>query len=343
MKAVLLASCLLLSVFQSADGFAAWLVDRELGCWTYLTEGEVIMNHEIVAATNSRHPDIHLQVFREGQMVEPDQSTLTVPFSSKGETIQVRLFMPKELEHLDAQFVVETTKGAKFTAPYVGCEGKRSAGKKKTAEMTLTLTGEEETVELVAGWASGHEAVTLTQKLILKRDDAQIDSAPGELKEETETVKAGQAAIENLHVEHGAVNTEEQGEIGKEATEHISDSKNDAIGRTSNHESQKKQLIEALDEQRAIYMEDNRLDPSERRERKEKKRKMAEVEHQRMKGSRGFFSRLQHMQNKYDSDDFGSSTFSMRNFAYACVFSLVFIVGVVQYAAKAPHGEEKDL
>jgi hypothetical protein len=185
--AALLLCCCFLWTPHPVEGFAAWLVDREMGCWTTLDEGEVIMNNGVVAAAESSVAGVQLQIVRSGQVVEVnagDETTTTdtldsITFAADGETVHIKFFAPKELQYSDVQFVIESTKGGTFTGANVGCEGTRVYGKNARAEATLMLVGKDDSasasafadrIEIVAGWATGHEAVTLTPKLILQRE-----------------------------------------------------------------------------------------------------------------------------------------------------------------------------
>jgi hypothetical protein len=88
-------------------------------------------------------------------------------------SIEVRLAVPTALMEDDVQFVVETTDGATFTSPNM-CEGKRSFSRAYDEHVTLVLEGSTDTVSLKAGWAAGHEAVSLTPKLVLTKEQASV-------------------------------------------------------------------------------------------------------------------------------------------------------------------------
>jgi hypothetical protein len=153
-------SLLLLSLLLpwTTHGFAAWTQ-----CFIELDETEVIMNHRIVPVKYSREY-VTIQV-----KTENGDWTSDFTYNGSGPTIiQARLQVPDELEHDPVQFVIETTEGAVFTAPKM-CEGRRSFSTNYADPVTLQITGEAESVTLVAGWAAGHEAVTMTPKLLLKR------------------------------------------------------------------------------------------------------------------------------------------------------------------------------
>jgi hypothetical protein len=327
---------LLLPFLHKGQGFAAWLVDRKIGCWTYLTEGEVIMNSKVKAASDSRHPDIHLQVFRNGELMMPDPATSAYPILSSGETVELKLYTPQAMERIDTQFVVETTAGAEFTAPYIGCEGKRSAGKSKNSIMTLKFNDEEvETVEIVAGWATGHSAVTLTPKLIFKRED------PGEL-----TQKHRIDLLKDYHEDDGKpilVSTEMK--IPEILDTNLTTPEENFAKVTEvtsadiaiNPPGRKRATEQLKVDQDQLGNGLHRIISPENRKRKSKVTKESHFF-----GSTRLFQKLQRITNERNNDGFGSLSFSMHYFLYACVFSLLFILGVI-HSASGSTGEQKDL
>jgi hypothetical protein len=291
------------------------------------------MNSKVKAASDSRHPDIHLQVFRNGELMKPDPATSAYPILSSGETVELKLYTPQAMKRIDTQFVVETTVGAEFTAPYIGCEGKRSAGKSKNSIMTLKFNDEEvETIEIVAGWATGHSAVTLTPKLIFKRED------PGEL-----TQKHRIDLLKDHHGDGEPISTEMKvpeisdtnltapdENFGKVTEVMAADVAINPPGRKRATEQMKvdqDQLGNGLD----------RIISSENRRRKSKVTKESHSF-----GSTRLFQKLQRITNERNNDGFGSLSFSMHYFLYACVFSLLFTLGVI-HSASGSTGEQKDL
>jgi hypothetical protein len=160
-------SLLLLSLLfpWTTHGYASFLK-----CFVDLDETEVIMNRYVVPVKKSRE-----YVTIEVQTENGDWTSDFQYSGSEPTTIQARLQVPHELEDDPVQFVMETTEGAVFTTPKM-CEGRRSFSLNYADPVTLQISGEEGSVTLLAGWAAGHEAVTLTPKLLLKRA-----AAPDEL------------------------------------------------------------------------------------------------------------------------------------------------------------------
>ena len=148
---------------HSTNGFAAWLK-----CYVDLAdEEEVIMNNLIIPSARARYPGVQIEVKRAdddvwqlGSSLEYDGDALT--------TVTARLRVPPQLTGYDVQYVMETTSGAKFVRPKM-CDGRRAHAMQYSHSVTLDIAGDTETVTLIAGYATGHEAVTLTEPMVLQR------------------------------------------------------------------------------------------------------------------------------------------------------------------------------
>jgi hypothetical protein len=170
---VLLLHCstVFLSLVQPVHGFAAWLK-----CYVDLTDDEeIIMNNRIIPAKDAPL-DVRIQV----KFAQDDEwlSSLSYPPDRTTSTVMLRLQVPPELSHEDVQYVMETTTnpGARFLRPQPTCEGRRSHASHYAIASVLEIDGTTETVEIVAGYAKSHEAVTLTPRLILQRQQQQQSS-----------------------------------------------------------------------------------------------------------------------------------------------------------------------
>mmetsp|Transcript_45661 Transcript_45661/g.67380 ORF Transcript_45661/g.67380 Transcript_45661/m.67380 type:complete len:183 (+) Transcript_45661:3-551(+) len=150
--------------------FAAWLSDTETSCMRDLAEGEIIMHHSVRSAVSSRYPEIHLQIFHDGELLNKDQTSSVINISSLVVgSLQIRLYIPVELRGSNLEFAMETTKGAKFISPNIGCDGRRASTRNKFDKFRLELTDENEDVHIWAGWATGMKPVTLTPRVTLTR------------------------------------------------------------------------------------------------------------------------------------------------------------------------------
>lgn len=159
----LVTACLL---FHTASGFASWLK-----CYVDLDETEVVMNYPIQLQDEAPHlVEIELRLVADDS--ESDEWTVTdLTYSADTDTkVHARLRIPEELQGKDLQYVIETSKGALFV-PDVMCQGTRTHARSSSEIVELVVSGEQESVELLAGWATGHEAVSLTPKTVLRRVD----------------------------------------------------------------------------------------------------------------------------------------------------------------------------
>jgi hypothetical protein len=140
---------------------------------TFLVVSTSCRNYEIVPAEKSRYP-IKIAVRREGSD-EPFDSSLTYP-SGTVTRVQAKLSVPAELDSPNApavQYVMETSKGAKFTTP-VMCDGRRSHATQADGIVVLEIDGTEPHIELLGAWATGHEPVTLTPTAVLLRQEDEL-------------------------------------------------------------------------------------------------------------------------------------------------------------------------
>ena len=172
---VTIIACLAL---PTANAYAAWFVDRRVSCMTDLTANDsIIMNNGVLPHSVSREPSIRLQVSPLG----------TDDNGAPNSEYVVQFLVPDDARaslSADVQYVLELVGGgesldppAKFTsAPPnggIGCEGRRSHGKVGTddsASAILTINDDAlkgARLEITAGWATGHEAVTLTDKVVV--------------------------------------------------------------------------------------------------------------------------------------------------------------------------------
>jgi len=161
----------------TTHAFAAWFVDRRISCFTDLAENEIIMNNKVLSHSSSREPTIHLEVSPLGKQ----DNNAAAPNSE----YVVKFVIPAEVRASlsDVQYVLElgtvdSDPIAKFTsAPPnggIGCDGRRShasAGKEDSSSAAIFTINDDakrgDRVEISGGWATGHEAVTLTEKVVV--------------------------------------------------------------------------------------------------------------------------------------------------------------------------------
>jgi hypothetical protein len=166
---------------QQVVGFAAWLK-----CYVDITDTqEIIMNYLVLPKEEARHGEVQIEV--KG-VDDEDWVTEGFSFDPKGTTkVMLRLKVPPVLATIDVQYVMDivpndgiTNDSVIFTRPANVCKGKRASAKHHTdsAILQIPATGDDaipSPVRLIAVYATGHEAVTQTDILVLQ---------PSELEEE---------------------------------------------------------------------------------------------------------------------------------------------------------------
>ena len=128
------------------------------------------MNHEIVPSAQAFHKGVEIEV----KLAQDDDwsSTLDYP-KDKLTLVTARLKVPPSLAHEDVQFVMDTmSQGAVFKRPQSNCDGRRASSTNYSQAVVLEIDGSTDTVQLVAGYAAGHEAVTLTPLLEMRRQNS---------------------------------------------------------------------------------------------------------------------------------------------------------------------------
>jgi hypothetical protein len=166
----LAAAALIFLQLGSVEGFAAWLK-----CYVDLQDdSEVIMNNHIVMSENALHV-VTIKVRPEGDtsMDAWVDHLVYEAGASVRTTIHAKLAVPAELQQRQVQYVMEVVSGnATFLSPAM-CGGKRAHATRSNDPVVLQIEGNSDHVELVAGFATGHEAVTLTKTLRLMQSSSK--------------------------------------------------------------------------------------------------------------------------------------------------------------------------
>ena len=150
---------LLSLLFAYTTGFAAWLK-----CYVELDTDEIIMNYDVLSPEYAKVPGVVLM----SRSSETDAwKTDSLTYEGE-EAFHFRLDVPDSLKTQSVQYVMEASEGALF-APANMCEGRRTHATRHDTSVTLKVDGTKDEVFVWAGWAIGHEAVTLTPKMVLKR------------------------------------------------------------------------------------------------------------------------------------------------------------------------------
>eukprot|EP00563_Minutocellus_polymorphus_P004230 CAMPEP_0181034792 /NCGR_PEP_ID=MMETSP1070-20121207/7992_1 /TAXON_ID=265543 /ORGANISM="Minutocellus polymorphus, Strain NH13" /LENGTH=410 /DNA_ID=CAMNT_0023112335 /DNA_START=91 /DNA_END=1323 /DNA_ORIENTATION=- len=192
---VLIIICSILT--QPAHGFAAWLAEGAK-CWTDLDPSEVIMNANVVPYEKSSYPNIALHVYSANDastMIEPirriddDQMIIYEQDGPRAEYILKLHIPPDDLQKSgalgDLQYVMDVSLSspATFAGGNTGCDNRRAHGRRTdVVHIKIDLDGEAadevdagDEVKVWAGWATGHEAVQLTDAVVFKRQRKGVD------------------------------------------------------------------------------------------------------------------------------------------------------------------------
>ena len=131
-----------------------------------MDETAIIIHRQILTPDQAPH-SVEIQV--KYPQDQEWSSKLVYP-ANQPSVIHARLKVPKELEQEDVQYVMETT-GGTFNSGM--CDGVRGHAIRHDEKVVLELTGKEDQVELWAGWATGHGAVSLTPRTKLRKDGTE--------------------------------------------------------------------------------------------------------------------------------------------------------------------------
>lgn len=179
--------CLLLKLPVGVQSFASWFVEREVSCYTYLEPNEIIMNFGVLEASKSTFPEIHIKVEKKSSDTDITQEERNNReyLYDPDDIFELKLEIPPVLG-VDLQYVMETSSTEENMSKFVsaaesgviGCEDRRASGRgNEVVEFLISDTEGEQPIEINAGWATGHEAVTLVEpvKFIL-RPSSSLDT-----------------------------------------------------------------------------------------------------------------------------------------------------------------------
>lgn len=158
-------------------GFAAWLK-----CYVDITDTEeIVMNYLILPKDQAKHGEVRIEVkgvdddhwVTEDYTFDPTQTT----------KVMARLKVPSTLAEMDVQYVMDiisndtTNENVQFTRPANICKGKRAHATHYTDSAVLEIPATMDSggslqippsVQLIAVYATGHEAVTQTEILTIR-------------------------------------------------------------------------------------------------------------------------------------------------------------------------------
>ena len=158
----ILLPVLLILLPQEISSFASWLK-----CYVDLDDSEIIMNYPVLLPEHAPHPGVRLSAKSLGSE-EWSQDSIVV--NANDEYFDIRLEIPDALKGQDLQFVIETSDGAVFPNPPEMCEGRRThANYAHQQSVALKVTDKSKSeIKVWAGWATGHDVVSLTYPFYLR-------------------------------------------------------------------------------------------------------------------------------------------------------------------------------
>ena len=103
------------------------------------------------------------------------KSNATIPFTP-GQTFHIKMMPSVNNESGESypppntQYLAQTSEGGQFLGRASMCDGTRAVGRKRDDVVRLQLTGEQDVVQVWAGYASEKAAVILTPELVFRLD-----------------------------------------------------------------------------------------------------------------------------------------------------------------------------
>ena len=258
--ALLLILCHLPVVYS----FASYLLSN-VGCMTDLSTDEVIMNNQVVDAEDSDRPKVHIVLSKgEGQdkfidKMETVDKITKIWLKPNSEELELNIQM--WVDNLkDLQFVMETTPGAAFLNGQ--CEdNKRIAGRGEDSVALRIQATTTSSVQVWAGWATGHEKVRLTYPLefIPATSNGGGGGADAGANENVKEPAEEQQDVKRQQIEERVQPPEQQSQPKKEE-----DEQNDSTEKWA----QKMKMYENAEEAK------ERIDEIKRQEEKEEERNL---------------------------------------------------------------------
>ena len=253
------AAVLLFPMRSFVDGFAAWLAEGAK-CYTDLLPGEVIMNAAVVPYSESTHPDIALHVYsatEEGGMImEPTRqihnNVYHYVYEQEGPRADyvLKLHIPESDSSSlgDLQYVVDVSESspAKFSGGNRGCDNRRAYGKPKVDAVRLRIDFDGEAADEVdpgeevvvwAGWATGHEAVQLTESVVFRQKRKESNKDTVEAPEDAGRARA--AALNILDDYEGGGKSKSSSDGANYAQERLDEMRRTVHHVDGGHDSQR--------------------------------------------------------------------------------------------------------
>ena len=150
------------SLFRCAEAFPTYLLSKS-NCWTELATDEVIMNHPVVAATDSDDTFMRIVIATVGDKDKKyeisdqnDQSIVSI--KEFPAVVPLQVVTTNENTNQDYQYAMDVVGEGFFEGG--SCEGKSRVAARGTE--TVHVTVNQPGASVVAAWAAGFEATRLT-------------------------------------------------------------------------------------------------------------------------------------------------------------------------------------
>lgn len=299
---------------------------------TDLAANEIVMNNGVLPHSSSRENSIHLEVttLEKYDTAEPNSEYIVkfvVPDDARGRVADVQYVLDLGADS-PAKFTTAPSNGG------IGCEDKRSHGKSGKDDTGAIITINDDaangaTLEINAGWATGHESVTLVEKVVLivgqgvarhvviagsRRlagdvNDDQLDDALADDEAEAE--------LEEAFLEQEREELEgEIEEAEEDAIEALEEKRQETDGSWNEINQAEEEIVEALEDSRRhvdtalnslkeeiiINQSQKQKGKMEKHKHNMKERMQAQLKHREHMERRHVENRLDEMHNRFKKD-----------------------------------------
>ncbi len=317
----------------SCSGFAAEMVERSSMCWTTLSTESVIMNFLMVAESESRNRNVKLEITRnaDGTVLEPkseegDYYTYEIPAttstSDDSYPYTAKLVVTPSSALPDLQYVMDFHEGGEFSEEFynIGCDKRRAIGRHnddgtqfKITKSPIHRDNSNEYVELRAGWATEHEAVTLVKSIRFYFGKSKLQTNNNNNNQMIGTIKKKGAS---------KIRTEEQKQ----------DPQNELKGEI---DPKKLHALKAMEGMKQ-YMPHSHMTRDEII-----RNQMGETNDSKAKRQVPDSSPTRKFRQKYDHTEFGKGSLTMTQYLRALTFLVLSVGGFIMWASNQSHRSMK--
>jgi hypothetical protein len=326
-------------LYYHVDGFANNLVITKIGCMTELDTSEVIMNNVVKAPEESDFPNMHLAVVADDD--NNDNNMIESPYHYSSEIVRIAFVNPYSKDEFDddLQYVMEVDGPAEFIGGgAIGCDGNRRASARlmDSSQLTLKIFDTSSTLRVWGGWATGHNAVRLTENLMLKPRQGREGVTP----------ENDQRDKRNKPAEDGTLNRTPDKDPNLDIIEATKTIKHKPKGaplidveeimredrkekRQAGHMKMRKDVANhggKIKAKEATEMRPQKMKPSDNKLNSDKFDAIKQKHFEKLKSIHGHFSqpkdKKKSFREHYDSDEFADQ-FHMQSYIFACIFFIL--------------------